>query len=337
MSGDAGVLHAIRVAAREQGFVLDPAQERAAARLEALAHHLGSDRGVYLWGPVGRGKTWLLDNFFAALPTSRKKRFHFQTFFADYHRAVHRHGRGRTATDLGVTDVLGDLDVVCFDEFHAHDPGDATLLTRLLRALLVERAASVVITSNYAPDDLLPNRRYHHTFQPGIDLITRSLDVVSIDAAIDYRGRATDGPRVGFRAGTYRVATRESSERVVVPVGTRSVAAVAAHGETIVFDFADLCDRPVSSLDVLELSSTYRVWTIENVPRLDRAPREAAQRFVNFVDVLHDQNATLHIVSPHALDELVAGEGTPTDVRRTHSRLLLLEMDPRSAGGDTSA
>jgi cell division protein ZapE len=322
-----GVLAAMRQAAREEGFALDDGQARAAARLDRLAQNIGGDRGVYLWGPVGRGKTWLLDNFFVALPTQRKKRFHFQAFFGEYQRAVHRHGTGRHATDQGVSDLLGEVDVVCFDEFHAHDPGDATLLARLLRGLLVERAASIVITSNYEPDALLPSRRYHYTMQPAIDLINSPLDIVAIDASVDYRELGV-GARVGFRAGTYRVALHTSDGRVPVSVGTRSLHAVEAHDEAIVFEFADLCDRPVSALDVLHLCSKYRVWTIHNVPELHRISAEAAQRFINFIDVLHDQNATLHITSSHKLEELISGEPLPPDVLRASSRLSMLTKDP---------
>jgi cell division protein ZapE len=327
MSGETGVgvLAAVRLAARVDGFVLDDAQARAAVRLDELSNNLRSDRGVYLWGPAGRGKTWLLDNFFVALPTPRKKRFHFQAFFADYHRVVHRHGSGRHATDAGIDELLGDVDVVCFDEFHAHDPGDATLLTRLLRALLVERRATIVITSNYEPDRLLPNPRWHHTFEPGIGLIKSALDVVSIDASVDYRTLSSAGT-AGFAAGTYRVVDgrREAGVRIQVAVGARALQAMAVEGEAIEFEFDDLCNRPVSAVDVLALCATYRTWTIHNVPELRRTPPEAAQRFVNFIDVLHDQNATVHITSSAARDALFYGDPLPVDALRARSRLSLL-------------
>ena len=321
------VLAAVQVAARDDGFLLDDAQKRAAARLSDLASNSRSDRGVYLWGPAGRGKTWLLDAFFVALPTSRKRRFHFQAFFGDYHRAVHRHGSGREASDRGIDELVGDVDVVCFDEFHAHDPGDATLLTRLLRALLVDRAASIVITSNYEPDRLLPDRRYHHTFQPGIDLINASLDVVAIDASVDYR-TIRPAARVGFAAGTYRVGTdlHGPGERIGIPIGSRFIQAAAADGNTVAFEFDELCNRPVSALDVLHLCGRYRHWSIRHVPKLDRAPLEAAQRFVNFIDVLHDQNVTVHISGTVPLDDLFSGESLPTDSHRTRSRLSLLAL-----------
>ena len=328
MSGETAgvdVLAAVQVAASEHGFLLDDAQIRAAGRLSELATNLGSHRGVYLWGPAGRGKTWLLDNFFVALPTGRKKRFHFQAFFDDYHRAVHRHGSGRAATDRGIDDLLGDVEVVCFDEFHAHDPGDATLLTRLLRALLVDRRASIVITSNYEPDALLPDHRYHYTFQPGIDLVKRTLDVVPIDADVDYR-TMPDAQRVGFATGTYRTAPDErgSGERIQLQIGSRSIQALAVDGDAVAFEFQDLCDRPVSASDVLYLCARYRTWTIRNVPQLRRTPPEATQRFVNFVDVLHDQNVTVHISATVPLDDLFAGDSLPIDIHRTRSRLSLL-------------
>ena len=324
-TGRVGVLATVETAARDEGLLLDDAQVRAAVRLGELADNLRTDRGVYLCGPVGRGKTWLLDAFFAALPTTRKKRFHFQSFFGDYHRAVHRHGSGRQATDRGIDELIGDVDVVCFDELHAHDPGDATLLTRLLRALLVERSASLVITSNYQPDDLLPNKRYHHTFQPGIDLIKATLDVLTIDASVDYRQRANT-LRVGFAAGTFLVATAggETAHRVQVSVGTRSLRALSAGGEAIAFEFDDLCNRPVSALDVLQLSSQYRTWTIRDVPQLHRTPPEAAQRFVNFIDVLHDQNVTVHITAGAPLEDVFAGHPLPADADRARSRLSML-------------
>ncbi|WP_228821485.1 cell division protein ZapE [Nocardia cyriacigeorgica] len=200
----------------------DADQERAAAALGRLLdrHHRPRKhhRGVYLHGRPGRGKTMVMDRFFASVGSKRKRRFHFHTFFASLH--AENHARG--SIDKAIDTLLGNAQLVCFDEFHVHDIGDAMLIARMLDALFARRL-TLVVTSNYAPAELLPNPLFHDHFLPTIERIVAELDVVSLDGPLDYRtvahGRAT-----GFRAGRYIVGppprTEPGSGRISGPASS---------------------------------------------------------------------------------------------------------------------
>ncbi|WP_280213799.1 cell division protein ZapE [Nocardia cyriacigeorgica] len=200
----------------------DADQERAAAALGRLLdrHHRPRKhhRGVYLHGRPGRGKTMVMDRFFASVDSKRKRRFHFHTFFASLH--AENHARG--SIDKAIDTLLGNAQLVCFDEFHVHDIGDAMLIARMLDVLFARRL-TLVVTSNYAPAELLPNPLFHDHFLPTIERIVAELDVVSLDGPLDYRtvahGRAT-----GFRAGRYIVGppprTEPGSGRISGPASS---------------------------------------------------------------------------------------------------------------------
>ncbi|WP_280235587.1 cell division protein ZapE [Nocardia cyriacigeorgica] len=196
---------------------LDADQQHAAAVLDGLLdrrhrprkHH----RGVYLHGRPGRGKTMVMDRFLATVDSNRKRRFHFHTFFAALHTDAHTTGSIDTAIDA----LLGNARLVCFDEFHVHDIGDAMLITRTLDALFARRR-TLVVTSNYAPAELLPNPLFHDHFLPTIDRITAELDVVSLDGPLDYR-TTSSGSATGFRSGRYVVGPASDSVAAVTGPG----------------------------------------------------------------------------------------------------------------------
>lgn len=165
-------------AARSRGFVLDPAQHDA---VEQLCHP--ERPNVYLWGPPGRGKSWLADVYFSAYPGRNKLRVHFHEFFRDLHVELRRH---RFDLDAALDHLIGRAELVCFDEFHVHDPADGTFVARLFPALLGRRTR-LVLTSNYPPRDLLPNPLFHDGFVPTIELVERCATVVALDGPRDHR------------------------------------------------------------------------------------------------------------------------------------------------------
>ncbi|NLU83474.1 cell division protein ZapE [Rhodococcus sp. HNM0569] len=308
-------------AATDAGFVLDAAQRRAVDALSAV------DAGVYAWGPPGRGKSWLMAAYFAALPTERKLRVHFHAFFRDLHAAIRECGND---IEAALDSLVGDADVVCFDEFHVHDPADAKFIARLM-PVLYARSARVILTSNYPPRSLLPNPLFHADFVPTIELIERMSAVVAVDGPVDYRTRSRHED--GFAAGWWvapGTAEQLAALSLVRPPQNRCetlfpaghpVRIRGAEGRRLWVDFADLCGGTTAPVDYLALAEGFSSWVIDGIPDLRSAGREPAQRFANVVDVLCDRGVTPVLVAATTLARATAGGAIPIDAARIVSRL----------------
>ncbi|WP_433524343.1 cell division protein ZapE [Nocardia pseudovaccinii] len=309
---------------------LDTDQLRARARLLGLLDRHGRPmkrhRGVYLHGRPGRGKTMLMDDFFAGIASNRKRRFHFHNFFAQLHTAAHESG----SIDKAIDNLLDHAELVCFDEFHVHDIGDAMLIARMLDALFARRIV-LVVTSNYPPEQLLPNPLFHDRFLPAIARIRAHLDIVSVDGPLDYRTRAAHSG-TGFASGCYRIDdARDADSAEVVVSGAREIRADAVDGSAITFDFTALCGTATAASDYVELAQRFHRWTLRNVPPLREVPSDWAMRFTNLVDVLYDADLELTLEARTALSDLVADVPTVPDLARTASRLSELRQ-PESIG-----
>ncbi|WP_433661381.1 cell division protein ZapE [Nocardia sp. CA-128927] len=327
------------------GVVLDVDQVRAVARLGELIDRRGRPikrhRGIYLYGRPGRGKTMVMDRFFAEVASDRKRRYHFHQFFVRLHAAVHASG----SIDKAVAALLGDARLVCFDEFHVHDIGDAMLIARMLDALFARRV-TLVVTSNYPPEELLPNPLFHERFLPTIARITANLDVVSVDGPLDYRTRAgrSRTRRTGFAAGRYRIdpATRSdhaqtrdavSPDAIWVQIGTRRLRARSTTDTALTIEFASLCGTPTAPADYVELAQRFQQWTICDAPPLREVPPDWATRFVNVVDVLYDADRELTVRARVPLADLVDGVRNVPDIARLNSRLCeLSQLEPSPIG-----
>ncbi|MBL1077421.1 cell division protein ZapE [Nocardia sp. 2] len=312
--------------------VLDADQRIAADRLAAIAARVGKrwhrPRGLYLWGGPGRGKTMLMDRFYAAVASKHKRRFHFHSFFAQLNAAIHEYG----TLDKAADSLLGGVDLVCFDEFHVHDSGDARLVSRLLDHLFA-RHITLVVTSNYPPADLLPNPLFHPMFEPTIDRILEHLDVLSVNGPQDYR--RLGGKHTGFAAGEYVVGACPVTGSAQVPVAHRLLNARVAENGSLTVDFAELCGIPVSAADFLELARTYTRWTVCEVPALSDVPADWVMRFVNLVDVLYDTDHPLSLYAAVPLACLAGRIAYVPDLYRAISRLseLTPAQLPRFIGG----
>lgn len=322
---------------------LDADQVRAVARLGELVDRRGRPvrrhRGVYLYGGPGRGKTMVMDRFFAGVASDRKRRFHFHQFFVRLHAAAHASG----SIDKAVAALLGDARLVCFDEFHVHDIGDAMLIARMLDALF-KRQVTLVVTSNYAPAELLPNPLFHEHFLPTIARITANLDVISLDGPVDYRTRADRSPdgRTGFAAGRYLVDPTDqpatprgetNPDSVQVQIGPRRLRARSATATALTIEFAALCGTPTAAADYVELSQRFPQWTITGIPPLREVPPDWAMRFVNVVDVLYDADRELTVRARVPLADLVDGVRGVPDIARLASRLCdLSQFTPAPVG-----
>lgn len=349
--------------AARSGFELESSQRQAAERLAVFGSQVTgrrralprkSPRSLYLHGPVGRGKTWLMDSFYGRLE-ARKRRVHFHDFFRKLHSGTHATEAGNgTAIQQSVDALLDDVEVLFFDEFHVHDIGDGMFISRLLRTA-VQRRVHLVVTSNYAPDDLLPNPLWHDHFLPTIEAIKEMMDLVEINGASDFRRYPpveTDPGHGAFRSG--RIVSPgtasqlgrlglfrppHSQSRVLNPT-TQPIVVKNSDPELLWVGFEELCGGLTSTADFLALAETYKTWVIDDVPvpaEGDAASAPAWQRFSNVVDVLYDQDITLFLIGEGPLDWDIDASGSvlPVDLARIASRLSLLSRSDPDASTES--
>ncbi|MGK9149079.1 cell division protein ZapE [Plantibacter flavus] len=359
------LVEAMRQAADDAGFDLEPEQLEVARRLGSLAVGEASvPAHLYLWGAAGRGKTWLLDAYFQALPTERKRRVHFHSFFRALHRSIHEHrtaaaeaaratgepgagaraaaGAVANAVDRAVEDLLDEVDLVLFDEFHVHDPGDGTLMIRLLEALF-SRDVSLITSSNYPPSGLLPDPVYHHIFEPGIAVIEANMTVVELAGDTDHRRSSAVQRRQGFSRGTWMLTGQEADDEladlglprpdaadaVTMAISGHEFRASAARGGVLWFTSAELLERPTSVGDYLAWAAEYDRWVLDALPAPEHLTREARARFVHLIDALCDLDVELHVIAATDRETFMTAEtlgrgGFARDAFRTRSRLALL-------------
>ncbi|WP_051702717.1 cell division protein ZapE [Oerskovia turbata] len=346
------VRDAVGLDAARRGFAVDPGQGPAVLALDVLAGRLADPAtdalsGLYLWGPVGRGKTWLMDVFLAAVaplvgPTSTTVRVHFHDFL----RRLHGERFHRGSIDAALDAILGGARLVCFDEFHVHDAGDAMLVARAVRAL-DERGVRVVLTSNYPPSGLMPSPAHHHLFVPTIDLLTARLDVVEIGGDRDHRRSPSEDVR-GFRGGAFvwpatdarlavaGLARPEPAEATTVRIGSREHPVLAVGDAAVWLGFEHWCAGRTAVSDVLHLADRFASVVLDGVPALGTQAPDTGQRFANLVDVLCDRDVPLHVLAHQDPDETLrrhGEEGVALDVERTASRLTLLRrLGPAPVG-----
>jgi cell division protein ZapE len=332
----------------QRGYSLDAAQERAAGRLQQLqeewvgykAHRSNAlkkllvrppvPRGVYLWGDVGRGKSFLMDAFFATVPVIRKTRVHFHEFMRSVHGELHDLRGTADPLDEVARRIARRHRLICFDEFHVSDIADAMILYRLLERLFALNVG-LVITSNYAPDALYPDGLHRDRMLPAIALLQEQLDVVHVDGDIDYRRRAMErieayltpwGPAAdaALTAAFERVAETDDDDPVLT-IETRQIRARRRAGGAVWFDFAVLCGGPRSQNDYLEIAALFHTVLMSNVPRMSAGQASEARRFTWLVDVLYDHRVKLLLSAEVAAGELYQSGALANEFARTVSRL----------------
>ncbi len=343
---------------RREGFVADAAQAEAVAALDALWQALVSRanqppswrprwlfgaaptplKGLYFWGGVGRGKTYLMDLFFESLPLAKKQRTHFHRFMRQVH-ALLAEFKGQKNPLVQVADTIADqAEVLCFDEFFVSDITDAMLLAGLL-ARLFERGVCLVTTSNIAPDGLYENGLQREKFLPAIALLHQHTRVLNVDGGVDYRLRALKQARLyvyplgpdaqRLLADHFLSLTGQSlpaSSDVVVIEG-RTIPIVAHWEDVAWFDFAALCDGPRSQRDYLVLASEYHTLLLAQVPQMDDAKNDQAKRFIYLIDELYDRGVKLILSAEVAIPHLYVGHQLKFPFERTQSRLLEMQSD----------
>ena len=336
-----------RLAARHAN--LDHAQIAALDRLQRLADELAAfrvartstlrrllappevPRGVYLWGGVGRGKTFLMDAFYASVAVRRKTRIHFHAFMRDVHDALAKVKDEPDPLAVVAAGIARRWRLVCFDEFHVSDIADAMILGRLLDALF-SGGVVFVMTSNYPPSGLWPNGLQRERFLPAIELLERWLDVLQVDAGVDYRLRTLAHlPTFHVPAGPAADAALEQAfetmrsgpdEDPAIVVEGRSLRARRRSGSVAWFDFRTLCDGPRSQRDYLTLARRFAVLLLSGIPRMGPDTADQARRFTWLVDILYDHRVKL-IASAEAPAEALYTQGpNAQEFPRTVSRLV---------------
>ena len=341
---------------KARGYHSDPAQLRAVERLqqcedEWIAYkEIRSNtlkkkifkpnlpRGLYLWGGVGRGKSFLMDCFYAASPLEKKIRIHFHEFMREVHRELHELS--------GLSDPLDELAkriskryrLICFDEFHINDIADAMILYRLLDALFADRV-QFVMTSNYRPDQLYPNGLHRDRLIPAIKLLEEKLDVLNVDAGNDYRRvqmaqveayltpvNAETQATLGQMFQTL-IGNQKEARNPVLYIESRELRPLHMADGVVWFDFQTLCCGPRSQNDYLEIANQFHTVILSGVPYMPPRMTNEARRFIWLIDVLYDHKIKL-IMSAEVLAPDLYTEGQITaEFSRTVSRLI--EMQSR--------
>ena len=293
-------------------------------------------RGVYMWGGVGRGKSFLMDAFYVTVPVKRKVRLHFHEFMRGVHNELREVSGQQDPLDAVAKQIAKRYRLICFDEFHVSDVADAMILYRLLLKLF-EHGTSFVMTSNYEPSTLYPDGLHRNRILPAIKLIQERMDVLNVDIGLDYRRRSleqvrlyltpiTDETDIELRAYFERLSDT-AAQKPVLTVENRELTAIALSGSTVWFDFATLCGGPRSQNDYLELASRFHTVILSGVPRMGPRHASEARRFTWLVDVFYDQKVKL-IMSAHCeAEELYTHGPLSNEFHRTVSRIL--EMQSR--------
>jgi len=304
--------------------------------LKKLLARPPAPRGVYLWGGVGRGKSFLMDAFFAAVPVLRKTRLHFHEFMRSVHRELDEVKGTPDPLDEVARRIAKRHRLICFDEFHVSDIADAMILHRLLSKLF-ELNIGLVMTSNYAPDDLYPDGLHRDRVLPAIALLKERLDVVHVEAGIDYRLRAMENIEAylnpwGADAETKMAAAFDrlaevDDEDPLLEIEARRIRARRRAGGVVWFDFAVLCGGPRSHTDYLEIAARFHTVLLSNVPRMSAGQASEARRFTWLVDVLYDHRIKFLVSAEAAAAELYTAGVLSNEFARTASRLI--EMQSR--------
>ncbi len=323
--------------AAEHGFTLDASQLIAVGHLERLYEDLiGLEKmesllvrllarkrvvkGLYLWGGVGRGKSFLMDSFFNCAPVAKKRRIHFHRFMQEVHQRMNALTGQSEPLAAVARDIVKDARLLCLDEFHITDITDAMLMRRLLEGLM-EQGGVVLTTSNFAPDDLYLHGLQRSQFLPAIALIKRNFDVVNVDDGTDYRLRELE------KAGVYHVgagadermarefvaiARHDMSEASEIEIDGRKIPVRRQARDVVWFDFDALCDGPRGKPDYIELSKNYHTVLVSNVPQFGAGMADKLRRFVWMIDEFYDRRVKLILSAGVPAEDLI-GEADAAD------------------------
>ena len=347
----------------KRGFVSDAAQWRAVERLQRLYDEWTAykarrnsalkrmlvkpalPRGVFLWGGVGRGKSFLMDSFYLCVPLVRKRRVHFHHFMREIHRELHEAKGMPDPIAVVAARTAKRYRLICFDEFHVSDIADAMILGRFLDQVM-ERGVVFCMTSNYAPDQLYPDGLQRERFLPTIELIKSRMDALEVDAGNDYRRRALEqvrvyhtplGPAAEAALEEIFASLRDVEEEThPLDVEGRQIRYRKRAGGVVWFDFDVLCGGARSYTDYVDLTKRFHTVILSGIPRISAKNADSARRLTWLVDVFYDERIKL-ICSAETVPEALYADGAKgatasVEFSRTVSRLTEMQsIDYRQA------
>jgi len=355
----AGVLQQYRLQLDERHLHSDPAQLAVVAKLDDLRRRLIAQRraprarlprwlagliaarapltGLYLWGGVGRGKTWLMDLFFQTLPFAQARRLHFHRFMHDVHAQLAQIRQQRSPLEHVAQALARATRVLCLDELHVSDIADAMILGGLFDGLF-RRGVTLVATSNVPPGELYKDGLQRQHFLPAIHLLERHLEVAHIAGATDYRLRqltqagiylAAGAPDTGARLAALFAALADHHTQAggVIEIEGRPIAVIRAGAGAVWFDFRALCAGWRSQRDYIEIAREYQSVIVSDVPALDAARDDEARRFIALIDELYDRNVNLIVSAAAPAAQLYRGERLRGLFARTASRLIEMQSE----------
>lgn len=342
-----------------EGHVRDPAQLAIIERFEKLQEQLqnqqsagrgvlsfftrrsrragSSVRGLYIWGGVGRGKTFLMDLFFESLKIEKKRRIHFHRMMHDVHDRLGRVGEIEDPLDAVAESIAAETEVLCFDEFFVSDIADAMILGRLLDGLF-RRGVTLVATSNSKPEELYKEGLQRQRFVPAIALLNQHTDVVHMDNDTDYRLRLLqkagtyltpddETARAGLKYFFDESATAEISEDRALDVNGRAIQVHKCAKGIAWFEFPEICDGPRSQSDYIELARWYPSVIVSGVPLLTARREDQTRRFIALVDEFYDRRVKLILSAAAPAESLYTGTRLNFEFDRTVSRLIEMQSE----------
>lgn len=349
---------------KKDGFFEDAAQHHAITKLDDLYQRLVAaqqrrkqfslknwlrplglntaitpETGLYFWGGVGRGKTYLMDLFYESLPFEEKMRVHFHRFMRRVHQELKTLSQQKNPLEIVAQRLADEAQVICFDEFFVSDITDAMILAGLLEGLF-ERGVTLVATSNIVPDQLYKDGLQRARFLPAIALVKQFTEVINVDGGTDYRLRSLEQAELYHWPldANADISLNTSFENLVpdinavepgcvIEIEGRGIATRYCCEDVVWFDFSTLCGGPRSQNDYIEIAMEYHAVLVSNIPELTERQEDHARRFINLVDEFYDRNVKLIISADKPIHQLYSGNRLVFEFERTQSRLL--EMQSR--------
>ncbi|MFQ3231772.1 cell division protein ZapE [Reinekea sp.] len=345
----------------KEGFSYDPSQEMAVKALqkvyEGLVHRHQKEKsvigrfakksgksrskvkGLYFWGGVGRGKTYLMDTFFDAIPFESKRRLHFHHFMRRVHLGLETHKGKKNPLILVAKEIAQEAHVLCFDEFFVSDIGDAMILANLLKTLFDE-GVTLIATSNIEPKDLYRNGLQRKLFMPAIELLEQHTDILNVDGGTDYRLRTLKQVEIfhspldsaaekNLQDSFERLAPdlEQATEQKPLDVLGRKIMTRRMNDDVVWFEFNDLCNGPRSQNDYIEIAQCFHAVLLSNVPVFNGKNDDSARRFINMVDEFYDRNVKLLMTAEKPINDIYEAGKLSFEFRRTVSRLLEMQSE----------